>query len=73
MLLFLCSDLDTGYGDHYGSGYMQRNPSYNQGSTRSSYSYTNPAFGHGNSSGQRGFANEGSSSAYGDRYGYSGK
>lgn len=66
----LSSDFERGYGSHYsshygtqyGSGYMQKNPSYNQAST--SYSYQNPAFGHGTSSGQRSTADEKSGPNY---------
>ena len=67
-------DLDrSSYGDHYGSGYMQKNPSYNQGSTHNSYSYRNPTFGLGTSSKQRNYPEDSTSSGYlGDEYHYSG-
>ena len=68
--LFFCSDLDGGYGGSYGSGHMQKNPSYNQAPSHgSSYSYQNPAFGHGTSSGQSSYGGESSRS----NYGYSGE
>ena len=68
------SDFDSSYSGHYGSGYMQKNPSYNQSSSySSSYSYQNPAFGHGTSIGLRSYAEEGGSSRYlGEGYRQSG-
>ncbi len=58
-------DFDSSsYGGHYGSGYMQNNPSYNQASTHSSYSYHNPAFGHGTSSAQRSYPEDRTNSGY---------
>ena len=70
----LLLDLDgSSYGGRYGSGYMQKNPSYNQASTHSSYSYQNPAFGHGTSSTQRDYPEDRIGSGYHDEgYHYSG-
>ena len=73
-LSIIIIDLDgSSYGGHYGSGYMQKNPSYNQASTHSSYSYHNPAFGHGTSSTQGNYPEDRTSSGYhGEGYHYSG-